>query len=31
MTSFRVSSGQVVEIWDVWDQAGLKQQLGRAT
>lgn len=28
MTIFRVSSGQVVELWDVWDQAGLMQQLG---
>ena len=30
MTIFRVENGQVAELWDVWDQAGLMQQLGAA-
>lgn len=28
MTISCVSSGQVVELWDVWDRARLMQQLG---
>ncbi len=28
MTIFRVQNGQIVELWDVWDEAGLMKQLG---
>ena len=28
MTIFRVENGQVTELWDVWDEAGLMKQLG---
>ncbi|HUR32385.1 MAG TPA: ester cyclase [Vicinamibacterales bacterium] len=27
MTIFRVEDGQIVELWDVWDEAGLLRQL----
>jgi steroid delta-isomerase-like uncharacterized protein len=27
MTMFRVENGQIAELWDVWDQAGLMNQL----
>jgi steroid delta-isomerase-like uncharacterized protein len=27
ITIFRVADGQIAELWDVWDQAGLMQQL----
>jgi predicted ester cyclase len=27
-TIFRVQSGQIAELWDVWDEAGLMKQLG---
>lgn len=30
ITIFRVENDQVAELWDVWDQAGLMQQLGAA-
>ena len=30
MTIFRVENGQVAELWDVWDEAGLMKQLGAA-
>ena len=30
MTIFRVQNGQVAELWDVWDEAGLMKQLGAA-
>ncbi|HLM80346.1 MAG TPA: ester cyclase [Terriglobales bacterium] len=28
MTIFRVENGQIAELWDVWDEAGLMKQLG---
>ena len=28
ITFFRVKNGQVAELWDVWDEAGLMKQLG---
>ncbi|HXY78336.1 MAG TPA: ester cyclase [Candidatus Acidoferrales bacterium] len=28
ITIFRVENGQVAELWDVWDEAGLMKQLG---
>ena len=30
MTIFRVQDGQIGELWDVWDEAGLMKQLGAA-
>jgi steroid delta-isomerase-like uncharacterized protein len=30
ITLFRVENGQVAELWDVWDEAGLMKQLGSA-
>ena len=30
ITIFRVEKGQVAELWDVWDEAGLMKQLGAA-
>ncbi|MCB0175245.1 MAG: ester cyclase, partial [Anaerolineae bacterium] len=27
ITIFRVADGQIQELWDVWDQAGLMEQL----
>jgi len=30
ITIFRVENGQVAELWDVWDEAGLMKQLGAA-
>ena len=30
MTMFRVENGQVAELWDVWDEAGLMKQVGAA-
>jgi steroid delta-isomerase-like uncharacterized protein len=30
ITIFRVENGQVAELWDVWDEAGLMKQLGVA-
>lgn len=28
ITIFRIENGQVAELWDVWDEAGLMKQLG---
>jgi predicted ester cyclase len=29
-TIFRVQNGQITELWDIWDEAGLMKQLGAA-
>lgn len=31
ITIFRVENGQIAELWDVWDEAGLMKQLGAAS